>query len=132
MNMENNAEQSSDNKIINIDSSSSDTSTSSYGTPEVSATGRPPLHRERKSRQQETQIATLQAQLQQREDEFQRLQQHVLMIMTQESLTNPFPTTPTYVEVEGKAVTQLHLLQQEMQQKEKEFRETLQYLDAQR
>ena len=76
MNMENNAEQSSDNKIINIDSSSSDTSTSSYGTPEVSATGRPPLHRERKSRQQETQIATLQAQLQQREEEFQRLQQH--------------------------------------------------------
>jgi hypothetical protein len=119
--------------IVNIDTSSStDTSTSSYDTPEVSATGRPPLNRGRKSKQQEAQIAELQAMLLQREEDFQLLQQHVLAIMTQESLTHPFPTTPTYVEVGGKAVTKLHLLQNEMLEKEKEFRATLQYLEAQR
>jgi hypothetical protein len=82
----------------NFASSSTDTSRSSpFETPEVNAAGRPPLDKRiRKSKQQETQIAELQAQLNTREDEFQKLQEQVLRIMTQESLTNPFTSTPTY------------------------------------
>ncbi len=81
--------------IVNIDTSSStDTSTSSYATPEVSATGRTPLNRGRRSKQTE-QIVELQAILQQREEEFQRLQQHVLTIMTQIRVTHqPIPYNP--------------------------------------
>jgi hypothetical protein len=108
-----------------IDTSPTDTSTSSFETPEVVAAGHPPLARVRKSHLQATQIAELQAQLLTREEEIEGLQQHVLKIMTNESLMNPFPATPTYVNVEGKMVTKLRLLQTEMQQKELEFRETL-------
>jgi hypothetical protein len=117
---------------VNIDTSSTDTSYSSFETPEVVAAGRPPISRVRKSHLQATQIAELQAQLLAREEEIEGLQQRVLNIMTSESLMNPFPATPTYVNVEGKMVTKLHLLQTEMQQKELEFRETLRYLETQR
>ncbi len=51
--------------------------------------------------------------------------------MTSESLSNPFPATPTYVNVEGQLVTKLHLLQTEMKQKELELHETLRYLETQ-
>jgi hypothetical protein len=116
---------------VNIDTSSTDTSSSSFETPEVMAAGRPPISRVRKSHLQATQIAELQAQLLAREEEVEGLQQRVLNIMTSESLSNPFPATPTYVNVEGKLVTKLHLLQTEMKQKELEFRETLRYLETQ-
>jgi hypothetical protein len=115
----------------NIDTSPTDTSTSSFETPEMVAAGRPPIARVRKSHLQATQIAELQAQLLAREEEIEGLQQQVLKVMTSESLMNPFPATPTYVNVEGKMVTKLHLLQTEMQQKELEFRETLRYLETQ-
>ena len=80
----------------NFESSSTDTSRSSpFEIPEVNAAGRPPLDKRiRKSKQQETQIAELQAQLKAREDEFDKLQEQVLRTMTQKSLTNPFPSTP--------------------------------------
>jgi hypothetical protein len=116
---------------VNIDTSSTDTSPSSFETPKVVAAGRPPLSRVRKSHLQATQIAELQAQLQEREIEIEGLHQHVLRIMTSESLSNAFPATPTYVNVEGKLVTKLHMLQTEMKQKELEFRETLRYLETQ-
>ncbi len=94
--------------------------------------GRPPLSRVRKSHLQATQIAELQAQLQEREIEIEGLQQNVLRILTSESLSNPFPATPSYVNEEGKLVTKLHLLQTEMKQKKLEFRETLRYLETQK
>jgi hypothetical protein len=117
-------EQEHDN---NFESSSTDTSRSSpFETPEVNATGRPPLDkRVRKSKQQEAQITELQAQLRTREDEFEKLQEQVLRIMTQESLTNPFPSTPTYVDIDGQLTTKLQLLQDEIQAKEKTYRDTI-------
>jgi hypothetical protein len=90
----------------NFESSSTDTSRSSpFETPEVNATGRPPLDkRVRKSKQQ---------------DEFEKLQEQVQRIMTQESLTKPFWSTPTYVDIDGQLTTKLQLLQDEMQANEK-------------
>jgi ATP-dependent phosphoenolpyruvate carboxykinase len=124
-------EQEQDN---NFESSSTDTSRSSpFETPEVNATGRPPLdNRIRKSTQQKAQIAELQAQLKTREEDFEKLQEQVLRIMTQESLTNPFPSTPTYVDVDGQLITKLQLLQEEMKAKEKTFRETMLALESHR
>jgi hypothetical protein len=118
----------------NFDSSSTDTSRSSpFETPEVNAAGRPPLEkRVHKSKQQEAQITELQAQLKTREDEFAKLQEQVLRIMTQESLTNPFPFTPTYVDLDGQLTTKLQLLQDEMKAKEKTFRETMLALESHR
>ena len=124
-------EQEQDN---NFESSSTDTSRSSpFETPEVNATGRPPVDKRiRKSKQQEAQIAELQAQLKTREEDFEKLQEQVLRIMTQESLTNPFPSTPTYVDVDGQLITKLQLLQEEMKAKEKTFRETMLTLESHR
>jgi hypothetical protein len=83
MNMDN-AEQTSANNIgnVNIDTSSTDTSSSSFEIPEVVAAGRPPTSRARKSHLQATQIAELPAQLLAREEEIEGLQQRVLNIMT--------------------------------------------------
>ena len=124
-------EQEQDNKF---ESSSTDTSRSSpFETPEVHANGRPPLDtRVRKSKQQEAKIAELQAQLKAREDEFEKLQEKVLRTMTQESLTNTFPSTPTYVDIDGQLITKLQLLQDEMKAKEKTFRETMMALESHR
>jgi hypothetical protein len=115
-------------------SSSTDTSPSSpFDAPEVQGLGRPPLDgRVQKSLKQAQQIAELQQQLLKREQEFYTLQQHVLQIMTSESLTNPYPATPTYVDVEGTLVTKLSLLQTEMKKKDTEYRDTLRYLQSQR
>jgi hypothetical protein len=117
----------------NFDTSSTDTSRlSPFETPKINATGRPPLIKVRKSKQQEAQIAELQAQLKTREDELETLQEHVLKIMTQEYLTNPFPSTPTYVKLDGQLVTKLQLLQDEMKAKEKTLRETILALETHR
>jgi hypothetical protein len=77
-------------------------------------------------------IAELQAQLKTHEEELETLQEHVLKIMTQESVTNPFPSTPTYVELDGRLVAKLLLLQDEMMAKEKTFRETILALEIHR
>jgi hypothetical protein len=74
-----------------IDTPETDTSRSSFDTPEVNAAGRPPVVRVRKPKQQETQIAEPQAKLLTRETEIEDLHQRVLKIMTDESLTTPFP-----------------------------------------
>jgi hypothetical protein len=84
----------------------------------------------RKSEQQEAQIAELQAQLKTREDELETLKEHVLKIMTQESLSHPFPSTPTYVELDGQLVTKLQPLHDETKAKEKTFRETILALES--
>jgi hypothetical protein len=52
--------------------------------------------------------------------------------MTQESLTNPFPSTPTYVDIDGQLITKLQLLQEEMKAKEKTFRDTMIALESHR
>jgi hypothetical protein len=96
MNIEYDRQEMNTRKENSDTSSSTNTSTSSpFDTPEVQGLGRPPLERVRKSKQQQQQILELQDQLLQREEEFDILQQHVLQIMTSESLTNPFPATPT-------------------------------------
>jgi hypothetical protein len=115
------------NSHIDTSSTATNTSSSSMETPEVSAADRLlSLPRVPKSKQQELKIAELQAMLQAR---VEMIQNQVLHIMTSESLTQPFPATPTYIDG---MMTKLQLLQTEMQQKEKEFRDTLRYLGTQR
>jgi hypothetical protein len=120
----------------NFESSSTDTSRSSpFETPdpEDHATGRPPSEKRiRKSKQQEAQIAELHAQLKTREVEFEKLQEQVLRIMTQESLTNPFLSTPTNVDIDGQLTSKLQHLQDEMQAKEKTYRDTMLALESHR
>ena len=146
MNMDN-AEQTGEQNIVNIDSSSStiQTDTSSHGLPEVTPAPRNTIPRGLKATLQEQEIARLQAQLnakeydeqdiaalkaqlRDREHELTLTQRQVYEIMTQQnSPALDFPEAPPYISFTMEA--KIKHMQVEKAKRDKELQEAIQYLE---
>ena len=142
-----NTEETGEQNIVNIDSSSTGTDTSN-GFPEVTPAPRQSLPKVRKAQMQEQEIAalqaqlrakehaeqdiaTLQAQLQAREHELALTQRQVFDIMTQSSSPGlSFPEHAPYISFTMEEKVQQ--LQAEKARRDKELNEAIQYLEVKR